>query len=575
MKKLSLFVSVLLLFFSCASYSPVASIKSDYDFNLGSDDLQIKRVVEIANRYIGDKTEEFDFFIDGELSSGFSIESRDSKIEVHGDCAGSLLSGLYYYLTSFCNYSLSWCGDNRALPKTLPMLDKKVEIESPFTYRPYFNFCTFNYSASWWDIKRWREEIEYMAFRGINMPLAIVGSEAVWVMQSWSLRKDILLAAPKERVLVFDLAGYKHKSSFNFYGYPFISGRLHNFGGRINMHGDIEDLAKNSYYNRSLNIKNFQGFGLFMEGINQNPFYYNSAFNLLFQNGSKSVDTVIKEFVSSRYGVESRNSLKAWRLLVKGPYQRFTDEVENSSILCSRPGLDYVKSGPNAGLGIPYDAKTVVDAWKLLLDNSTEFSSDGYRFDIMDIGRQALSNYAQKIFFDFKKAYKASDFKEAKRLSDSFLEILLDVDRLLMTREEYSFGKWLSDAIAIAPEGDKELFSLNASGLVTIWGPYSSGGEPQIFDYAWREWSGLLKEFYYPRWKLFFDYLEELEAEGKTFSDQNLSMIYGRPSFRANEFYSSIADFEIGWIGKEHSIDITSGESTVDVAMELYNKYFR
>jgi alpha-N-acetylglucosaminidase len=35
------------------------------------------------------------------------------------------------------------------------------------------NYCTFNYSMSWWDWDRWEKEIDWMALHGINMPLAI------------------------------------------------------------------------------------------------------------------------------------------------------------------------------------------------------------------------------------------------------------------------------------------------------------------------------------------------------------------------------------------------------------------
>ena len=43
-----------------------------------------------------------------------------------------------------------------------------------------FNYCTFNYSASWWNWERWEQEIDFMALNGINMPLSIVGLEGVW-----------------------------------------------------------------------------------------------------------------------------------------------------------------------------------------------------------------------------------------------------------------------------------------------------------------------------------------------------------------------------------------------------------
>ena len=42
------------------------------------------------------------------------------------------------------------------------------------------NYCTLDYSMCWWDFDRWEKEIDFMAMNGINMPLAVIGTEAVW-----------------------------------------------------------------------------------------------------------------------------------------------------------------------------------------------------------------------------------------------------------------------------------------------------------------------------------------------------------------------------------------------------------
>lgn len=57
-----------------------------------------------------------------------------------------------------------------------PLYQKSVEQK----YRFYLNYCTFNYSASWWTFERWEREIDMMALYGINMTMCIVGVEAVW-----------------------------------------------------------------------------------------------------------------------------------------------------------------------------------------------------------------------------------------------------------------------------------------------------------------------------------------------------------------------------------------------------------
>lgn len=47
------------------------------------------------------------------------------------------------------------------------------------------NYCTHSYSAAWWNWDRWEYEIDMMALNGINMPLAITGTESVWYASAY------------------------------------------------------------------------------------------------------------------------------------------------------------------------------------------------------------------------------------------------------------------------------------------------------------------------------------------------------------------------------------------------------
>ena len=68
-------------------------------------------------------------------------------------------------------------------------------------------------------------------------------------MQAWSLREPIVKAVPKENLLILDLNGAKSQQENACWGYPLVAGNLHNFGGRINLHGDLRLLASNQYVN--------------------------------------------------------------------------------------------------------------------------------------------------------------------------------------------------------------------------------------------------------------------------------------------------------------------------------------
>jgi len=110
------------------------------------------------------------------------------KIVLRGSNGVSVASALNYYLRHYCHLLVSWnSGDSASgglmtlsLPARLPVVTERVRRQTPYTYRYYLNYCTFNYSMAWWDWARWEREIDWMAMNGINMPLALTGEEAIW-----------------------------------------------------------------------------------------------------------------------------------------------------------------------------------------------------------------------------------------------------------------------------------------------------------------------------------------------------------------------------------------------------------
>ncbi|HEV7622066.1 MAG TPA: alpha-N-acetylglucosaminidase, partial [Flavisolibacter sp.] len=110
----------------------------------------------------------------------FEIESINKQIILRGSSGVAIASALYYYLNNYCHCQVTWTGTNLHLPYKLPLVKHKVHKLTPYEYRYYLNYCTFNYSMSWWDWNRWEKEIDWMALHGINMPLSITGEEYTW-----------------------------------------------------------------------------------------------------------------------------------------------------------------------------------------------------------------------------------------------------------------------------------------------------------------------------------------------------------------------------------------------------------
>lgn len=417
---------------------------------------------------------------------------------------------------------------------------------------------------------------EYLTTVGqaINGLYKSFDKDAIWVMQSWSLRKDIVMAVPKSDLLILDLGG-KNKTTENFWGYPFVYGTLHNFGGRINMHGDLADVSTNRYEALKSKAANLCGTGFFMEGINQNTVFYDLVFEMNYRSGKVDVNTWLKNYARRRYGVSSASATQAWSLLLKGPYGSGTSVLENSSIIAARPALDVKKSGPNSGFKIPYPESLLYESMELLLkDVKILKNSKPYRFDLVDVQRQIMTNLGQTIHKKAIEAYRNKDKKAFKLHSERFLELLSDADEMLRTTSVYNFDQWLADARQWGTTpAEKDLLERDATSLLTIWGP-DGGKGPTIFDYAWREWSGLIEGFYKVRWKIFYDMLASTLDKGIVYSEKGLPMEHGREAFRANDIYNKMADFEERYMvtyQKQRS-PIVSGDE-VKIVNKLFKKY--
>ena len=373
-----------------------------------------------------------------------------------------------------------------------------------------------------------------------------------WVMQSWSIREGIVTAIPKERLLILDLAGEKHAETEYFWGYDFITGNLHNFGGRINLHGDIGLLAQNQYARMSAH-PNAVGTGLFMEGIDQNPLYYDLAFQMLTCNKKISLDEWLKDYCRRRYGSDNLVLQKGLELLAASAYKAGTNGVEKSSMICARPALEVKKSGPNEGFEIPYETEDLKCALWYYLNAFSPGLKDGYYFDIYDLARQTASNELQEISKKICRAYEGKSWENFRTLCDNFLNLLLLVDQLLLTRKEFNLYAVLNLAQNYTddPEVNHKLVTAHRA-LLTTW---SDARPPVIFDYSWREWGGMIQSFYYVRWNMFFSFLREEFFKKDRYcleKERQLERRHGRESFYANDFYRKLAAFEESWINGKY-----------------------
>lgn len=410
--------------------------------------------------------------------------------------------------------------------------------------------------------------------RAINRLYENFDKKSVWVMQAWTMREHIVKAVPKERLLILDLNSEKTLQNNNCWGYSVVAGMLHDFGGKNAMQGKLEKHSKNSYMKLRQNGANVAGSGMFMEGIEQNPVVYDLQFEMLTAETSIRLDKWLDNYIIRRYGKYDETLRTAWDILLKTCYRSDGyEENEVGSFLASRPQLLPQKAGPCCKNKLHYDTKAFEKAVELFLSVCDDFEdTDGYQYDLCDLTRQAMSNRFYDNQFRFANAYKKNDVKTAEKIAENQLELLLDMDELLSHRSEFCLSRWINDAHALATdESEKYYFDMNARTLLTSWGDIN-GNTSQLYDYAWREWSGLIKEYYYKRWQMFYNKALHCLKHKKPLFIINGNGGVGRYYYRAYPFGKNLNKFELNWLREYKEYPDPSTSDVIPKAKECAEK---
>ncbi len=375
--------------------------------------------------------------------------------------------------------------------------------------------------------------------------------KAVWVIQSWQSNPTSELLAGldlvengKQHALILDLyaekytnytKGYKdnpyHGYSDEFDKTPWVFCMLNNFGGRLGLHGHLDNLA--SWIPKAFNTASFvAGIGITPEASYNNPVLYDFLFESVWRENAKEEMTVIDlnewvyNYAERRYGAVSKNAQETWDILLDTVYKAELNNLGQGapeSIVNARPTLESRPASSWGNAVISYDKNLLIKAAKLLLaDYELLKDSAGYQYDVITVLQQILSNNAQDVHLEMAKAFKEKNLPLFEAKADEFLKIADKMNVLLSGSEYYMLGRWVEQAKALAKNADdftKMLYELNAKSLITTWGSYNQSETGGLHDYSNRQWSGLIGDFYKPRWELWINERKK-ELENKPFEEK-------------------------------------------------------
>ena len=253
-----------------------------------------------------------------------------------------------------------------------------------------------------------------------------------------------------------------------------------------------------------------RGTGFTMEGSENNPVMFEMMSELPWEDSVPTKEEWLKGYIKARYGRFDDNIYDAWLVLANSIYNAPMGNVQqgtHESVFCSRPSLNSFQASSWSKMRNYYDP-TAVAARKMLAAADAFRGNNNFEYDLVDIVRQSLSDQARRVYEQIVAAYKCYDLKAFEQNTAIFLDMLKQQDRLLGTRPEFMVGTWIAKARDRGTtEAEKDLYEWNARTQITTWGPRECADKGKLRDYAHKEWNGILRDFYYPRWAAFFDVL--------------------------------------------------------------------
>lgn len=394
---------------------------------------------------------------------------------------------------------------------------------------------------------------------------------AAWVVQAWGAnpRPQMIRNLPAGDMVVLDLfsesrpqwgdpaSSWYRKEGFGQHDWLFCM--LLNYGGNVGLHGKMAHLIEEFYKAKDSSFgKTLKGVGMTMEGIENNPVMYELLCELPWREQRFSKDEWLEGYLKARYGKSDSQVSQAWMLLSNTIYNcpaASTQQGTHESILCARPSWKAYQVSSWSEMSDYYDPADVIRAAGMMVDAAERFrGNNNFEYDLVDIVRQAVAEKGRLMYRVLVDAYKAGDRELFKLSSDRFLRLILMQDRLLATRPEFKVGRWLESARNLgSTEEEKDWYEWNARVQITTWGNRVAADDGGLHDYAHREWNGLLRDFYYLRWKTWLD--EQLKSfEG------------GQP--KAIDFYA----LEEPWTLKHNSYVSEAEGNSVDIACEIYRE---
>lgn len=345
---------------------------------------------------------------------------------------------------------------------------------------------------------------------------------AVWVMLGWQNNPSaaLLEGVDRGRVLVVDGLSDRYENldrETRWGGTPYAFGTIPNFGGHSSLGANTGAWLSRFHAWLAKPGSALRGIAYLPEATGVSPAAFDLFTELAWRPEPIDQAAWFAGYAARRYGGEDPHASAAWEQLRLGPYSMPSGSWSEpqDSLFTARPSLTAVRAARWSPSTMRYDAATVERALAELLQVAPALrTTDAYRYDLVDVARQALTNRSRVLLPRIRAAYEAKQLTTFRALVGEWNADMELLGRLVGSDRRFLVGPWLADARSWgADAAERDRLEYDARSILTTWGDRvpSEGG---LRDYANREWSGLVQDLYGPRWRTYFAGLDRALVDG-------------------------------------------------------------
>lgn len=332
--------------------------------------------------------------------------------------------------------------------------------------------------------------------------------------------------------------------------------------GRTGIYGDMDAVCRCPYSESRPAL----GTAAELDTFGENPLYCAAVLKALTADAPFDPDAFTKDFAQKRYRTDAYTDE-----LIQLKNLCLNTQDCAGSIICARPATVIKHTAPFDSVERKFDFHQLYEIAKKFVEKD-ERKNEFLRQDIQSVVRQFLSELAYPVYLKATEFFKAKNVSAFEQASNLFLEICEDADRLLKTREQTNLFTKIEEARSLgSSKEEKQSLEINFLMLHTIWGPVD---HTVLYDTAWCEWGGMVKDFYAQRWFMYFRSLAAYFDNPKKLKDVSRKQPYDRNEYKGSYQAKRLALFENNFL--ENYIPRRDGicvEDTVEAAREIIEKY--